>query len=126
MWSLSLSFYFTIAPDVFCVFIDARKARICWKDPTHGQYVQSYKLLIAIDGRNVSSSQVPIFGSREEVCTSVYGTRLQETYNFTVRVHNGSEWSPDSVKRSMMVSREGKLQASVVIFITLFIFFLSP
>ena len=109
MWNITLTLYFTLAPDIFCVAVDDSVARICWKDPTNGSYVMKYELLFQLDGQNTTTIPVHVNGVRDETCSIVRGAQLNRNYTFTVRVFNGLEWSPESLQRKVIVTRKGKI-----------------
>ena len=109
MWNITLTLYFTLAPDIFCVAVDDNVARICWKDPTNGSYVMKYELLFQLDGQNTTTIPVHVNGVRDETCSIVRGAQLNRNYTFTVRVFNGLEWSPESLQRKVIVTRKGKI-----------------
>ncbi|XP_021341961.1 cadherin EGF LAG seven-pass G-type receptor 1-like isoform X1 [Mizuhopecten yessoensis] len=94
-------------PELFCVSVEGLQARICWKDPTNGAYVERYQLQIAMNDKNVTSHPVVIRGKKNEVCTQVRATRPDRSYRFTVKVFNNTHWSPDSVQRLVNITRNG-------------------
>ena len=112
MISVTLTFYFSIAPEIFCVSVEGPKARICWKDPTNGSYVEKYQLQFAINGQNVTRHPVSIFGKRNEVCTQVRAGKLEagNRLKFTVKVFNSTNWSPSSVQRFVNITKDGELK----------------
>lgn len=109
MISVTLSFYFTIAPEIFCVSVEGTTARICWKDNTNGSAVDHYQLQFAINGQNVTSHPVGIVGKRDEVCTQVRAGKLQagNRLKFTIKVYNKTHWSPESVERFVNITKDG-------------------
>lgn len=106
--AITLSFYFTIAPDIFCVSVDGVKARICWKDPTNGSYVERYQLQISMNEQNVTTHPVVIRGKKNEVCTSVKAPQNDRAYRFTVKVFNATNQSPESVQGFVNITDNGK------------------
>ncbi|KAK3101446.1 hypothetical protein FSP39_003656 [Pinctada imbricata] len=96
-------------PEIFCVSVEGPKARICWKDPTNGSYVEKYQLQFAINGQNVTRHPVSIFGKRNEVCTQVKAGKLEagNRLKFTVKVFNSTNWSPSSVQRFVNITKNG-------------------
>lgn len=107
MWNLTLTLYFTLAPDVFCVAVDVDSARVCWKDPTNGSYVMKYELLLQVDNGTPTKQSVEVRGVKDETCTIVPGDQLNKNYTFTVQVLNGLEWSPESLQRKVTIVRTG-------------------
>ena len=107
MWNITLTLYFTLAPDIFCVAVEESVARICWKDPTNGSYVMKYELLFQLDGQNTTTIPVHVNGVRDETCSIVRGAQLNRNYTFTVRVFDRLEWSPESLQRKVIVTRKG-------------------
>lgn len=107
MWNITLTLYFTLAPDVFCVAVEESVARICWKDPTNGSYVMKYELLFKMDDQNATTVPVRVEGVQDETCSIVTGNQLGRNYTFTVRVLNGLEWSPESLQRQVTIEEKG-------------------
>jgi len=107
MWNLTLTLYFTLAPDVFCVSVDTDSARVCWKDPTNGSYVMKYELMLQVDNETPTKRPVEVRGVSDETCTIVDGSQLGKNYTFTVRVLNSLEWSPQSLQRKVTIERTG-------------------
>lgn len=107
--SVTLTFYFTVAPEIFCVSVEGTTARICWKDNTNGSVVDHYQLQFAINGQNVTSHPVGIVGKRDEVCTQVRAGKLQagNRLKFTIKVFNKTHWSPESVERFVNITKNG-------------------
>ena len=107
--SVTLTFYFTVAPEIFCVSVEGTTARICWKDNTNGSAVDHYQLQFAINGQNVTSHPVGIVGKRDEVCTQVRAGKLQagNRLKFTIKVFNKTHWSPESVERFVNITKDG-------------------
>lgn len=110
MLSLTLTFYFTLAPDIFCVSVEGVKAKFCWKDPTHGQFVNNYQLQFTVNDKNITTRPVAIHGKRNEICTSVSGQHMERSYRFTVQIFNGTDRSPASVQRFVNISKPGKFR----------------
>lgn len=108
--SVTLTFYFTVAPEIFCVSVEGTTARICWKDNTNGSAVDHYQLQFAINGQNVTSHPVGIVGKRDEVCTQVRAGKLQagNRLKFTIKVFNKTHWSPESVERFVNITKDGE------------------
>jgi hypothetical protein len=109
MWNITLTLYFTLAPDVFCVAVGENVARICWKDPTNGSYVMKYELLFQLDGKNATTVPVRVDGVQDETCSIVEGKQLGRSYTFTVRVLNALEWSPESLQRKVTIQKKGDI-----------------
>ena len=107
MWNITLTLYFSLAPEIFCVAVEDTVARICWKDPTNGSYVMRYELIFQMDGRNATTIPVTVNGLRDETCSVVRGNQTGRNYTFTVRVVNGTETSPDSLQRKVSIQRKG-------------------
>lgn len=110
MWNLTLTLYFSLAPEVFCVSVETESARVCWKDPTNGSYVMKYELLLQVDDGNATKRPVEVKGVKDETCTIIDGDQIGKNYTFTVRVLNGLEWSPQSLQRKVRVERLGTFQ----------------
>jgi len=107
MWNLTLTLYFSLAPDVFCVAVEDAAARVCWKDPTNGSYVMKYELTLQMDNNNVTKTNVDVTGVDDETCTVIPGSQLGKNYTFTVRVLNALEWSPSSLQRKVRIEQKG-------------------
>ena len=110
MRNITLTLYFTLAPDIFCMAVGDSVARICWKDPTNGSYVMKYEQRFHLDGQNTMTISIPVDGVRDETCSIVRGAKLNRNYTFTVRVFNGKEWSPESLQRHASVKGKGKIK----------------
>ncbi|XP_052079943.1 uncharacterized protein LOC127718086 [Mytilus californianus] len=94
-------------PDIFCVSVEGVKAKFCWKDPTHGQFVNNYQLQFTVNDKNITTRPVAIHGKRNEICTSVSGQHMERSYRFTVQIFNGTDRSPASVQRFVNISKPG-------------------
>ena len=107
MWNITLTLYFSLAPEIFCVAVEESVARICWKDPTKGSYVMRYELIFQMNDQNATTIPVTVNGIKDETCSVVRGNQIGRNYTFTVRVVNATDISPESLSRKVSIQRKG-------------------